>query len=302
MAGNHGTYVAGVAGLASNNGAGNAGYCPVCKIMPVQVGTDSGASDSNIASGITWAANHGARVDQPQLGGPGQLPDDPERDRLRPFERPRDRGRGRQLELRLQAVPRRQTTYVLGVAGTTSSDAKQGDSNYGSWVKIAAPEGNMTSWPSINGAPGYAPVGGTSLAAPVVAGIAALLFSANPSLTNTQVEQALTQTAMPVGFPVASGRVDALAALNSIGFSDPQPRALPVNTAAPQIYVETNGDWNYTPLGRRAAGRQGPAARPGLVDRLGAAQHQLRQVAPLRRRRSELHDRRHDGQVHGAVG
>src|SRR5262245_18381919 len=38
-AGNHGTYVAGVVGLALDNGVGNAGFCPRCKIMPVQVGT-----------------------------------------------------------------------------------------------------------------------------------------------------------------------------------------------------------------------------------------------------------------------
>jgi hypothetical protein len=62
FAGNHGTYVAGVVGLASNNGVGNAGYCPGCKIMPIQVGTDSGAYLSDIAAGITWAADHGARV------------------------------------------------------------------------------------------------------------------------------------------------------------------------------------------------------------------------------------------------
>src|SRR5262249_58022378 len=105
---------------------------------------------------------------------------------------------------------------VIGVAGTDSVDNKQGDSNFGAWVTIAAPEGNMTSWPSINGAPGYSPVGGTSLAAPVVAGIARLPFSANPALTNTQVEQAMEQTATPVSFAVASGRVDALAALSHL--------------------------------------------------------------------------------------
>ena len=59
-AGNHGTYVAGVAGLAMSNEAGNAGFCPGCKLMIVQVGTDSGANWSDIASGLTWAADHGA--------------------------------------------------------------------------------------------------------------------------------------------------------------------------------------------------------------------------------------------------
>ena len=40
----HGTYVAGVLGLRADNGIGNAGVCPQCTIMPVVVGTDSGAS------------------------------------------------------------------------------------------------------------------------------------------------------------------------------------------------------------------------------------------------------------------
>ncbi len=125
---------------------------------------------------------------------------------------------------------------------------KAGDSNYGSWVTLAAPERNVTAWPTINGAPGYAPVGGTSLAAPVVAGIAGLLFSYNPSLTNTQVEQALEQTAAPVPFTVAYGRVDALAALESVGAVDPQPASSPVQTASPQLYYELNGTTSIAPL------------------------------------------------------
>ncbi len=251
MAGYHGTYVAGVAGLALNNGDGNAGFCPLCKIMPVQVGTDSGASDANIANGITWAADHEARVINLSWAGPGSS---------QTIQSAIDYAHSKGLVVVAAAgnsncdCPQypAASNHVLGVAGTTSTDAKEGDSNYGNWVKIAAPESNMTSWPTINGGPGYAPVGGTSLASPVVAGIAALMFSANPGLTNTQVEQALTQTAVPLGFPVASGRVDALAALNSVGFSDPQPASVPVNTAQPKIYIETNGDWNYTPLGTSA--------------------------------------------------
>ena len=73
-AGNHGTYVAGVAGLAINNASGNAGYCPGCKIMPVQVGTDSGANYSSLATGITWAVDHGARVLNLSRAGPPPRP------------------------------------------------------------------------------------------------------------------------------------------------------------------------------------------------------------------------------------
>src|SRR5207245_10445169 len=61
-AGNHGTYVAGIVGLAMANNAGSAGFCPGCRVMIVQVGTDSGAFMSDIASGLVWAADHGARV------------------------------------------------------------------------------------------------------------------------------------------------------------------------------------------------------------------------------------------------
>jgi hypothetical protein len=141
---------------------------------------------------------------------------------------------------------------VIGVAGVANGGSKAGDSNYGNWVAVAAPEGDMTAWPAINGSPGYAPVGGTSMASPFAAGIAGLLISASPNLTNSQVEQALEQTAAPVNFSVAYGRVDALAALQSLGLSDPQPSSLPVNGDGPQIMLETNGDWSYTPLGTSA--------------------------------------------------
>jgi hypothetical protein len=91
-------------------------------------------------------------------------------------------------------------------------------------------------------------VGGTSLAAPVVAGIAALLFSYNPSLTNAQVEQALESTAAPVPFTVQYGRVDALAALQYLGAADPQPSSAPVQTAPAQLYYELNGTTSIAPL------------------------------------------------------
>lgn len=246
-AGNHGTYVAGVAGLALGNGVGNAGFCPGCKIMPVQVGTDTGAADSAIASGITWAADHGARVENLSWAGPSSsstIASAVSYARSKGVVVIAAAGNSNCDCIQYPAA----TPGVLGVAGTDTTDNKQGDSNYGSWVKLAAPEGNMTAWPTINGAPGYSPVGGTSLAAPVVSGIAGLLFSANPSLSGTQVEQALEQSAVPVSFNVAYGRVDALAALQLLGFSDPQPSSMPVNEDAPQIMVETNGDWNYTPL------------------------------------------------------
>jgi hypothetical protein len=241
-AGNHGTYVAGVVGLALNNGLGNAGYCPGCKVMPVQVGADSGAYLSDIATGLTWAVDHGARVANMSWAGTSSSST-----LTNAVSYARSKGTvvtaaagnsGCNCPTYPAATP-----GVIGVAGTTNSDTKQGDSNYGDCVKVAAPEGNMTAWPSFNGMPGYAPVGGTSLAAPVVASFAGLLFSANPSLTGAQVEQALESSAVPMPF-VQYGRVDALAALNYVGFADPQRSTPPSNATTPLVLLETNGDYN----------------------------------------------------------
>jgi thermitase len=248
-AGNHGTYVAGVAGLSRDNGMGNAGYCPGCRIMPVQVGSDSGAYTSDIAAGVTWAADHGARVENlswAATSSSSTLASAVSYAQSRNVVVVAAAGNGNcDCPTYPAAIP-----GVIAVAGTTSTDAKQGDSNFGSWVTLAAPESNMTAWPVVNGAPGFAPVGGTSLAAPVVAGLAGLLISYNPSLTATQVTQALEATAVPVPFAVQYGRVDALAALASLGASDPQPAVAPVNATSPQILLETNGDQDSIPLTR----------------------------------------------------
>jgi hypothetical protein len=246
-AGNHGTYVAGVAVMAMNTAAGNAGYCPKCMVMPVQVGTDSGAQYSDMAAGITWAADHGARVENLSWAGAGASS-------TLASAVSYARSKGVVVTAAAGNSNCDCTTYpsgtpgVLGVAGVDNTGAKAADSNYGSWVALAAPEGSMTAWPTLNGAPGYGPVGGTSLAAPAVAGIAGLLFSSNTALTGSQVEQALESSATPVPFTVAHGEVDAMAALRSLGSSDPQQAVAPANSSPPRVLVETNGDYSTTQL------------------------------------------------------
>jgi serine protease len=243
----HGTYVAGVVGLAADNGAGNAGYCPGCKIMPVQIGTDSGAYLSDMASGIIWAADHGARVENLSWAGSSNssaLTDAVAYARSKGVVMVAASGNS---NCNCPTYPA-STPGVIGVAGTDQADGKQGDSNYGSWVSVAAPESNMTAWPSLNGSPGYAPVGGTSLASPVVAAIAGLAFSANSALTGSQVENALESTAKPVSFSVKYGRVDAMATLSALGFSDPQPSSAPASTEAPAILVAGSTGYDATSL------------------------------------------------------
>jgi subtilisin family serine protease len=245
--GAHGTYVAGVVGLGADNGAGNAGYCPGCKVMPVQIGTDSGAYLSDMASGIIWAADHGARVENLSWAGSSTSSA-----LTSAVAYARSKGvvvvaAAGNSNCNCPTYPA-STPGVMGVAGTNNVGDKEGDSNYGSWVTIAAPESNMTAWPALNGAPGYGPVGGTSLASPVVAGIAGLAFSANPALSGTDVENALESSATPVSFSVKYGRVDAMATLSALGFSDPQTSSLPVSTERPQIFVAGSTSYDTSSL------------------------------------------------------
>ena len=59
----HGTLVAGVIAARSHNGIGGVGACSQCSLMPVKViGANGAGSTADIAEGIVWAADHGARV------------------------------------------------------------------------------------------------------------------------------------------------------------------------------------------------------------------------------------------------
>ena len=108
---------------------------------------------------------------------------------------------------------------VISVGSSTPSDGRSSFSNHGSWVDVAAPGQNILSTYN-NG--GYLKMSGTSMATPLVAGMATLLYSQLGEQRSTTsaiaVRNALQDTTVPVGSWVAYGRVDypaALAALDS---------------------------------------------------------------------------------------
>jgi subtilisin family serine protease len=98
---------------------------------------------------------------------------------------------------------------LLAVAASTPGDTLASFSNYGDWVQVAAPGEAIIS--SVPGG-GYGTWSGTSMAAPFVAGQAALVQAANPLLTAAQVVQQMTATAVEMDGPVPL-RIDAAAAL-----------------------------------------------------------------------------------------
>jgi subtilisin family serine protease len=96
-------------------------------------------------------------------------------------------------------------THVVSVAATTVADQRYSWSNFGSWVRVAAPGCNLA--PVRGGR--YGTFCGTSSATPVVAGLVALELSAQPSATAQDVEDALARAALPLPAFVQYGRIDA---------------------------------------------------------------------------------------------
>jgi hypothetical protein len=201
----HGTSVAGIIGARANNGAGVAGICWRCSLMPVKVlDRDGTGLDSVIAAGIVWAVDHGARVINLSLGGPGNTVD---LDNAISYAVARNvvvvaaAGNSGTTETNYPAA----NTSVISVAGTNASDRRYPWSNYGSWVRVAAPGCNVA--PSREGRDQV--FCGTSSATPVVAGLAALALAANPKATPPEVADALQRAAVPLAGVVQSGRINA---------------------------------------------------------------------------------------------
>ena len=205
----HGTAVAGVVGADSNNGIGVAGYCWGCRLMPVKV-LDAGGigSTTALAQGMVWATDHGARVINVSLGS---STDDATVAAAAQYARMHGvlvvaaAGNNSSSILEYPAA----LPDVVSVSASDERDQLYGFSNFGS--ALAAPGDNSTT---ARGG-GYESFLGTSSAAPVVSGIAALGFSADPDATPGDVEEALKAGAVAVS-GVVFGRADAYGTVHAL--------------------------------------------------------------------------------------
>jgi thermitase len=190
----HGTAVAGTAAATSNNGVGVASIAWGCLIMPVRISDNSGlGSYSNIASGLTWAADHGARVANVSYNVTGSRTVS---SAARYFQ-----GKGGVVASAAGnqgiATSAADDPYILTVGATDSSDNLFSWSNRGNNLDLVAPGNVFTTL--LGGL--YGVGGGTSFASPIVAGAAALVLSVNPNLTPGQVQDILKQQADDQGAP-----------------------------------------------------------------------------------------------------
>lgn len=245
----HGTHVAGTIAAVTNNSNGVAGVAYNAKIVPVRVLGRCGGYLSDIADGMIWAAGgtvsgvpanaNPAQVLNLSLGGSGSCS----------ITSQNAINTARSLGTTVVVAAGNENTNasnsnpancngVIAVAATNRNGSRAYYSNYGAVVDVAAPGGEMStgiangilstlnSGQTTPSTDSYAFYQGTSMATPHVAGVAALLYEVDPTLTPDEIESTLKSTAR--SFPATcsqcgSGIVDAESAVASASGVTPPP-------------------------------------------------------------------------------
>jgi thermitase len=203
-AGWHGTAVASIAAGMPDNSLGITSYCSQCSVMPVKVLDAHGeASDGDIARGIRWAVDHGARVVNLSLEGPTEDPALPAAIHYASRHHVVVVAAAGNDGTSTRSYPAAEP-LAIGVAATDPSDRLYPWSNRGRWVTVAAPGTNMSAVPG----GGSFRFLGTSSAAALVSGVAGLCLTVAPSLTPALVRRALVAGATPIA-GASFGRIDA---------------------------------------------------------------------------------------------
>jgi subtilisin family serine protease len=210
----HGTAVTGIMDALGNNATGGAGIAWNAKVLPVRVSNNSDGSAwcSDMAAGIEWASDHGAKVinlSYDITGCPNTIDSAAQYAQAKGAVTFVAAGNG-SLNLSGTSFP---TAHALVLVGATDSSGRRASfSNYGQPMDLAAP--GVSIYAPLPGNT-YAYGSGTSFAAPMAAGAAALLFSMSPAWTPDQIQQLLLATAEPAGTMNGYGILDAAAALNA---------------------------------------------------------------------------------------
>jgi len=241
----HGTHVSGTIAAVGNNATGVIGIAYGAKILAVKALAANGSgSISDVIEGIDYAVARGVDVINLSLGSPSNVPA-----LEASLERARDQGvlvvaaagnHGVNIDSTPSYPAAYQLTNLISVAATDSADAITYFSNFGAGaVHVAAPGDEIAST-YFTGS--YAFLSGTSMAAPHVAGVAALVKSANSALGAASIKDIILNNvdliAGLAGKVSTGGRVNAARAVAAAqagdtgggGAGETEARALGVST------------------------------------------------------------------------
>ena len=279
----HGSHVAGTTGVArTNNGIGVAGVNWQLSLQAIRVLGKCGGTIADINDAIRWAAGltvpgiasnaTPAKVINMSLGGGGACTNSPS------TQRAIDDAVAAGTTVVVAAGNNAQDAANFnpascdGVITVAASDARghlvSRYSNFGTTVEILAPGGDVQRDDNGDGnvdgvlsmvEGGYAFYNGTSMAAPHVAGVAALLLAREPTLTPAQVSQRLQSSAIPRNTsqcPRACG-AGLLSALVATGGTPP---ALRIDLAAPLVSLQV-GETDFVIATVTRGGSPVPGAR-----------------------------------------
>lgn len=225
----HGTHVGGIAGASTDNGKGMASLGHDTRLIAVKCSPNSsdGSALTHAYEGVDYAMQVGADLINMSFGSSsGNMVGDALLQQAR--------GQGVVL---VGAAGNSDTTAehypaaypeVIAVGATNSADERGYFSNHGNWIDVMAPGVSIFSALSGGSGDGYGDLQGTSMAAPVVSGIAALLLSVEPSASPGDVETTLEESAEDIsdenpGYEgqLGAGRVNAFFAVRSALGAEP---------------------------------------------------------------------------------
>lgn len=242
----HGTHVSGTIAAVADNGLGIVGVAPEAQIMPIKALSAAGFYTSdNAAAGLHYAADNGADVVNNSWGCGGCFSDPVTEEGVtyaHGFGVVVVFAAGNDNHDVVSNAPQNQPETLL-VSAFDENDQKASFSSFGLMVDVAAPGGSNVLLPgetcgggfssanilSLESSilvidpdcvvsPGYLRIQGTSMAAPHVAGLAALILADRPTLTNEEVRQVIRTSADDVDAPGVDvnsgrGRINATQAL-----------------------------------------------------------------------------------------
>lgn len=232
----HGTHCAGIVSANTNNNTGIAGIIWNCTILPLKVLDNNGSGTyASIMDALVYAADQGVDIISMSLSGSGRstgLSD------AINYAFDHDclivaaSSNGGVGTLSFPAGYNK----VLAVGATDQTDLRASFSQYGPDLDVVAPGVSILSL-ALNNTE-YVSWSGTSMATPYVAGLAGLILSENPSLTNIQVWECIRQTANDVGpagwdEEYGYGRINAFNAVSAA----PVPKEVAMITS-PETYCD----------------------------------------------------------------